>query len=226
MSESSHSSSSSSTTVVEGLTSGGGMRIAAGLKNGGKNCWDHCGHRSGMCKWCGTGACCRNGWKGQGGNSGCGKNQGGADYHACVVPNVMNGMMKGSIVIDGVYYRVSEQVQAKFKEMRAMVAKYKSAVESVQAALSKDEKEDSILQEELAKCKAGLSASDRDSLDLEAKLKKTTATLSDKMDELALADKKVVALRSGASMEQGKLAECSAKLAKATGSLATANESL
>ena len=39
------------------------LRIEAGLKNAGKNCWQACGHKQGNCNWCGTdGMCCRYGW--------------------------------------------------------------------------------------------------------------------------------------------------------------------
>jgi hypothetical protein len=34
-----------------------------GVKNYGKGCWWGCGRKQGPCNWCGTGSCCRFGWR-------------------------------------------------------------------------------------------------------------------------------------------------------------------
>jgi hypothetical protein len=34
-----------------------------GLKNAGEDCWDACDKNQGPCSWCGTGICCRYGWR-------------------------------------------------------------------------------------------------------------------------------------------------------------------
>lgn len=37
--------------------------LVGALQHGGKDCWNTCGQKSGLCDWCGTGnACCRQGW--------------------------------------------------------------------------------------------------------------------------------------------------------------------
>merc|ERR1712070_1305035 len=51
-----------------------------GLRNAGKNCWTPCHKKNGKCAWCGTGACCRHGWK----KGGCDGKQGAKSHHACV----------------------------------------------------------------------------------------------------------------------------------------------
>jgi len=38
----------------------------SGLQNAGKDCWEGCRTKQGQCSWCGTGSCCRMGWKGNG----------------------------------------------------------------------------------------------------------------------------------------------------------------
>ena len=52
-----------------------------GVKNIGKGCWGQCGRKSGKCSFCGTGKCCRKGWRG--GENGCAVGEGGWN-HACV----------------------------------------------------------------------------------------------------------------------------------------------
>merc|ERR1712070_668583 len=51
-----------------------------GLRNAGKNCWTPCHKKNGKCAWCGTGVCCRHGWK----KGGCDGKQGAKKHHACV----------------------------------------------------------------------------------------------------------------------------------------------
>jgi hypothetical protein len=52
-----------------------------GLVNGGKPCWSNCGDRSGTCSFCGTGKCCRKGFKPSGN---CKDDEGGDENHVCV----------------------------------------------------------------------------------------------------------------------------------------------
>jgi len=47
----------------------------------GIDCWSDCG-KSGPCKWCGDGKCCRQGYNG--GENGCGAAEGGQNKHVCV----------------------------------------------------------------------------------------------------------------------------------------------
>eukprot|EP01079_Euglenida_sp_SAG-EU17-18_P005585 gene5585-1000_t len=60
----------------------------AGMKNANADCWSHCGSLSGSCGFCGTGKCCRAGWKG--GEHECLVGEGGA-AHTCVAGAVCNG---------------------------------------------------------------------------------------------------------------------------------------
>ena len=55
---------------------------APGLAHAGSECWAECHRRSGPCRWCGTGKCCRGKWNG--GEGGCLPTEGGDDKHVCV----------------------------------------------------------------------------------------------------------------------------------------------
>jgi len=53
-----------------------------GLKNADKDCWHHCGSKSGTCSFCGTGKCCRAYYWGDKGD--CKAHEGGWIAHNCV----------------------------------------------------------------------------------------------------------------------------------------------
>jgi len=53
-----------------------------GLAHGGEDCYMNCSQSSGPCPWCGSGKCCRKGFKD--GENGCGITEGGETTHQCV----------------------------------------------------------------------------------------------------------------------------------------------
>ena len=58
-----------------------------GLLNKGLSCYTHCGSiKQGLCAYCGTGYCCRNGTK----SGACDGQIGGKDMHTCVAPGSRN----------------------------------------------------------------------------------------------------------------------------------------
>eukprot|EP00397_Hematodinium_sp_SG-2012_P030216 GEMP01031984.1.p1 GENE.GEMP01031984.1~~GEMP01031984.1.p1 ORF type:complete len:347 (+),score=68.14 GEMP01031984.1:411-1451(+) len=58
------------------------LEKCGGLVHQGEDCWHHCENQSGICSWCGSGKCCRQGF--QGDNGCCAKEEGGATHHECV----------------------------------------------------------------------------------------------------------------------------------------------
>jgi len=54
---------------------------SGGLKNAGKDCWGPCNYKQGTCAYCGTGVCCRKGWRDK--TNGCDGSIGG-NGHRCV----------------------------------------------------------------------------------------------------------------------------------------------
>merc|ERR1719203_1702711 len=57
-------------------------RADNGVMNKGNDCWGGCRGRQGSCSWCGTGACCRQGWPGSPASCGSGT-RGGPNNHQC-----------------------------------------------------------------------------------------------------------------------------------------------
>ena len=53
------------------------------LLHKGENCWDHCEGQGGMCAWCGSGLCCREGYRPDLRKGLCLKLQGCQHYHCC-----------------------------------------------------------------------------------------------------------------------------------------------
>ena len=56
------------------------------LLNAGMDCWDRCQSKQGPCSFCGTGMCCRKGWKDT--SNGCDGTLGGEGKHVCVSKQV------------------------------------------------------------------------------------------------------------------------------------------
>ena len=55
------------------------------LQNAGRDCWNSCGRRGGLCNWCGSGKCCRQNWHNRYvRDSTCKPNEGGRRDHVCV----------------------------------------------------------------------------------------------------------------------------------------------
>ena len=83
------------------------IQIAGSLQNPHEECLDHCSQQSGPCQWCGSGKCCKKGHNG--GENGCGMNEGGEDSHVCVrsAPYVC-AVEGGNCVCDGVVFYGSQ----------------------------------------------------------------------------------------------------------------------